>query len=76
MQFPETSKTLNDISTEEGKRIFQELRTRYFENTIVDLDIILNSLCFALLCLRKSNCGTKDFSSFNLLVVNILNKNK
>jgi len=75
VDFPETPDDLNKICIGEGMRIFNELRLKYFENTTADLDVVLNSLCFALLCLRATHTNKEHYSNFNTLVKQILDKN-
>ena len=64
MEFPKTTKEEDKIAFDEGLRIFGELRKRYSNESIRDLDIVLNSLCTALVRLTILNVTPKDYESF------------
>jgi hypothetical protein len=49
-----TSEEIDDISLEEGKKIFLYLKNKYSPNAIKDLDIIMNALSVAFICLRNN----------------------
>ncbi len=75
MEFPKTTKEENKIAHEEGIRIFGELRKKYSNNNIRDLDIVLNSLCAALVRLTRLNVTEPDYDSFTQLIKDIILKN-
>ncbi len=54
----------NKISNEEAIYIWGYLRKKYSNDNIKDLDIVLNSICFALLRLIISNVHKKDRQYF------------
>lgn len=59
----------------DGKKIYLELREKYPNATIADLDNILNGLCAALTCLMFDNVGKEDHLPFLQLIYSILKKN-
>lgn len=65
----------NSLILQEGKRIYLELSTKYPEDTIAQKDLILNSLCFALVCCMKMNVSANDYPYFMQLVHKILKDN-
>ena len=58
------------IANEEGAYLFGYLRKKYCNDNIHDLDIVLNSLCFALLRMMHSNVRPKD----RPMMIGIINK--
>ena len=60
---------------EDGKRIYQEMRKKYPNDTNEDLDNILNGLCAALTCLVYANVDKSNHRNFLQLIWQILNKN-
>lgn len=66
--YPKTTKDEDKIATEEGIKIFSELRKKYSNENIRDLDIVLNSLIFALVQLAYCNVGEKDAERFGDLI--------
>jgi hypothetical protein len=75
LELPKTTELEDRIASEEGMRIFAELRKRYSNNSIRDLDIVLNSLCAALIRLAKLNTSKEDADFFGELIKNIIVKN-
>ena len=75
MEFPKTTKEEDKICYEEGFRIFGELRKKYSNNNVRDLDIVLNSLCAALARLTEINVRPADHQTFIGLIAQILTKN-
>jgi hypothetical protein len=75
MEFPDTTKEEDKISEDEAFRIFGELRKRYCNENCRDLDIVLNSLCFALVRLFELNTNKVDAERCGELVKNIVVKN-
>lgn len=66
---------MNDICYSHGRNIYINLLRKYPEDTIRDKDIILNSLCCALLCLMYNNVDSSDREDYVKLISNILMKN-
>lgn len=62
----EDSKIASDL----GLDIFLNLRNKYPDDTVKDLDIILNSLCAALILLIKNRVE----ESYHLDMVQLINK--
>jgi len=60
---------------ENGQKIYLQLREKYPNNTVEDLDNILNSLCTAMLFLVLNNVEHSDRKNFLQLIWKILNKN-
>ena len=75
MEFPETTQEENSIAFQEGFRIYGELRKRYPNNNVTDLDIILNSLCAALIRMCELNTHKKDQKNYVPLIHKILTNN-
>jgi hypothetical protein len=65
----------NPQFTEDGKKIYLELRKKYPNNTDKDLDNILNGLCVALIYLVINNVEKSNHKNFLQLIWKILNKN-
>lgn len=63
------------ICHEEGMRIFGYLRKKYSNENTRDLDIVLNSICAALIRLARFNVPSEDSRSFIILVSDILSRN-
>lgn len=75
MEFPKTTEMEDRLAHDEGLRIFGELRKKYSNNSVHDLDIVLNSLCYALVRLFKLNTLQDDADNCTELVKKILLKN-
>ena len=75
MEFPKTTEMEDRICYEEGFRILGELRKKYSNNNMRDLDIVLNSLCCALIRLFKLNSRPEDAEACAELVQKIILKN-
>ena len=75
MEFPNTSREEDVISSDEAFRIIGELRKKYSNHSIRDLDIILNTLCFSLCKLAQLNVGEDDYEKFAELVYKNIIKN-
>jgi hypothetical protein len=63
------------IFLQEGKHIYQMLREKYPESTDEHLDIIINSLCAAIVIVGKSHVRPDNREKFCQLIENIINKN-
>jgi len=75
MEFPKTTKEEDKICYQEGLRIFAELRKRYSNDNCRDLDIVLNSICCALVRLFSLNVRKEDYESCGELVRQTIVKN-
>jgi len=64
------TKEENEIANEESLYIYGYLRKKYCNENVKDLDIVLNSLCFALCRLIQTNVGKKDAPA----MIEIINK--
>lgn len=63
------------IANEEARYIYDSLRKKYCNESVRDLDIIMNALCFALLRMTHINVGKNDREYFiNNVIMQILNK--
>jgi hypothetical protein len=60
---------------EDGKRIYQEMRKKYPNDTTEDLDNILNGLCASLTCLFVAHVGKDNRKNFIHLIYKILMDN-
>lgn len=65
------NKTASDL----GLDIFLNLRNKYPEDTVKDLDIILNSLCAALILLIKNRVDESNHLAMVQLIHKILSHN-
>lgn len=65
----------NETNLQNGKVLYYSLKLKYPNQTIEDLDSILNSLCAALICLIGDSVDKDDYQSMLQLVHKILNKN-
>lgn len=75
MEFPQTTKEEDDIAEAEGFRIFGELRKRYSNDNMRDMDIVLNSLCCALIRLGHLSTRKEDKIGYLSLINQIINQN-
>ena len=75
MKFPKTTKEEDEIAYKEGLEIYGELRKKYSNNSNHDMDIILNSLCSALVRLFKLNSLQEDAEACSILIKNIIYDN-
>jgi hypothetical protein len=75
MDFPDITEEENKISLEEGLRIFGELRKKYSNKNIKDLDIVLNSICCALTRLTALNVRKQDYETFAEIIKSIILRN-
>jgi hypothetical protein len=75
MKFIKTTEHEDKIAYQNGLEIYGELRKKYCNNNITDLDIILNSLCAAIVRLFELNSLKKDAEYSSLLVKDIIYKN-
>jgi ribosomal protein L17 len=75
MEFPKTTKKEDTIAYEEGLRIFGELRKKYCNDSTTHLDIILNSLCAALVRHFKLFTLDGDAKACSRLVEQIIYEN-
>lgn len=63
------------IANEEAMYLYGYLRKKYCNESVKDLDIIMNSLCFALLRMTNMHVDSKDRKFFiEQIVVQILRK--
>lgn len=74
MDFLTILKEEDTLCHEESLRIIGELRKKYSNDSIKDLDIIFNILCFSLCRLAELNVAPKDYNYFIQLVANIMQK--
>lgn len=65
----------NPHFTENGLKIYQELKKKYPKHNDEDLDNILNSICASLIILVKNNVNTDNHKQFLQLIWKILNQN-
>jgi hypothetical protein len=65
----------NPQFSEDGARIFYQMRSKYPLDSIEDLDNILNGICASLIYLIKSNVEKEDHKQFLQLIHRILTKN-
>lgn len=72
---PGLTKEENEMCMQEGLRIVGELRKKYSNNNIRYLDIVLNSLCYALIRLTKLNVVKYDYSKFAAIIHHIIERN-
>lgn len=75
MELPKTTEEENKICYQEGLRIFAELRKRYCNESCSHLDIVLNSLCFALVRLFSLTTKKVDYEACGELVKKIIVEN-
>ena len=75
MNFEDLPKEFNDISREYGINIYKELRKEFPEDTPKDLDLILNSLCMALICVIRLHSHKDNWNTMIQLVSKIITKN-
>lgn len=75
MDFPKTTKEEDRIAYEEGVSIFGQIRTKYPDQSLHHLDIILNSLCMALVQQAYTSVGPKDWDAYAELVFKIVKNN-
>lgn len=75
MEFPKTTAEEDNIAEAEGFRIFGELRKRYSNENMRDLDIVLNSLCSALVRLGHLSTRKEDKVAFLSLINKIISEN-
>lgn len=68
---PDWDKKVN----EESAYIFNHIRNKYPADSILDIDMCLNALCFALLRLRDTSVNQKNHEEFADLVKEILSIN-
>ena len=65
----------NPLFSENGKRIYIEMKQKYPNQTNEDLDNILNGLCSSLIFLMFDNVDKSNHKNFLQLIWKILNKN-
>lgn len=75
MHFPKTTKEEDKICEEESFRIFGELRKKHSNNSVHDLDILLNTFCLCLVRLGYTNVGKKDAEAYVGLIQKIVREN-
>ncbi len=73
--FSDTNEDINKISYELGKKIYIELRNKFPENSVRDMDIILNTLCSALIVHIYTNVEKDNHVYLVQLIHKILTKN-
>ncbi len=69
------AKEVRDKFNETGRRIFKLLKEEFPNESIQDLDIILNTHCLALTLLTINHVGRDDFQAYLQLVHKILSSN-
>ena len=75
MEFPKTTEEEDKIAEGEGFRIMADLRKRYSNDNVRDLDIVLNSLCAALVRLGHLSTRKQDKIGFLSLINSIISQN-
>lgn len=75
MAFDDLSVDSNQTAYKLGLEIYKELQKQYPDKTTEHLDLILNSLCMALICLIHQNVDKEDRPVMIQLVHKILTKN-
>ncbi len=75
MAFESIKQELNVIIKQEGVRIYNELLAKYPEKTVEHKDILLNSLCFALVHLLKLDVSADDHPIALQLIHKVLSNN-
>lgn len=65
----------NPQFSEDGNRIYLEMKNKYPEKTNEDLDNILNGICASLTFLMFDNVDKSDHLNFLQLIYTILKKN-
>lgn len=73
--FQELPGSENPQFLEDGKRIYLEIRKRYPEDSIEDLDNILNGLCAALIVMLEENVDKSNHKNMVQLIYQIISKN-
>jgi hypothetical protein len=68
------TKDETEIANDEARYIFGYLRKKYCNDSTSDLDIVLNSLCFALLRLIKLSVAPDDHEAMVKIITDILMK--
>lgn len=64
-----------DIASLEGFQIYSELIKRHGNDTTEDLDQVMNSLCFALICLMKNHVDKDNIPVILQVIHKILSEN-
>jgi hypothetical protein len=75
MDFTNITDDENKISEQEGFKIFGYLRKKYGNNSVSHIDIILNSLCAALVRHGKCFVAPEDYGKYFDLINKILKNN-
>jgi hypothetical protein len=75
MDFPNITDDENKISEQEGFKIFGYLRKKYCNNSVSDLDIVMNSLCVALVRHGKIFVEPEDYGNYLAIINKILKNN-
>jgi len=73
--FGPTDDQLNKLCLEEGKEIYFKLRDKFPENSVKDMDTILNSLCVALSCHMYQNVDKDNHPYIIQIIYKILTEN-
>lgn len=74
-EFSNLKNYIDEISNTEGYNIFYEIIKKYPIKNVECYDVIINSLCFALLHFRYYLIDKNEYKTFNDLVFSILSKN-
>jgi predicted metallo-beta-lactamase superfamily hydrolase len=64
-----------DPYSKEGLRIYLELIERYPERSVDNMDIIMNSMCAALVCLAHHTVPEEDYKSFKEFIRDLIDSN-
>lgn len=66
----------DDPSARIGKSIYISLVAKYYENSPVNFDEMINGMCFSLLCLKSQCRDDMEHALFNQRVYEILERNQ
>jgi hypothetical protein len=70
---------LNDEDSKEclevGQAVYKMMKQKYPKCNMQSLDIIMNSLCCTLICLRNENVRSENYKKWNRMILNILDEN-
>ncbi len=65
----------NTTSTIEGKRVFMELAEKFGLDTNEGCDLIMNSLCFAMVCMLMKRMNPDNYPYGTQLIYKIIKEN-
>lgn len=75
MAFEDITPRMNELATRHGTTIYESLRGMYPDVTLESLDIMLNSICVAILRMAENHVPIDDRRAYVQLVYQILMKN-